>query len=80
MNSAPEALNDTSVSNGQFWWTAALMVAAIAVFFVAREHWQHLLGYWSYLLLLACPILHLFHRHGHGQGRSEHTHSSSNNR
>ena len=80
MNPAPEAPDDTSSSNGRLWWTATLMVAAIAVFFVAREHWQHLLGYWSYLLLLACPILHLFHRHGHGQGRSEHTHSSSNNR
>lgn len=49
----------------RLWWTAVLMVGAIAAFFVIREHWQHLAGYWAYLLLLACPVLHVFHGHGH---------------
>ena len=46
---------------------AALMTALIVAFFVLREHWGHVSGYWPYLLLLACPAMHLFHGHGgHG--------------
>ncbi len=48
------------------WLIAALMVAVIAAFFVLREHWGHALGYAPYLLLLACPFMHLFMHHGHG--------------
>lgn len=46
------------------------MLAFIGVFFLLREHWSHIAGYWSYLLLLACPLMHLFHGHGgHGSHR-----------
>lgn len=46
---------------------ALLMVAAIGGFYLLREHWNHLAGNWIYLLLLACPLMHLFHGHGgHG--------------
>lgn len=46
---------------------ALLMVAAIGGFFLLREHWDHVAGNWVYLLLLACPLMHLFHGHGgHG--------------
>lgn len=49
---------------------AVLMLAFIGVFFLLREHWSHIAGYWSYLLLLACPLMHLFHGHGgHGSHR-----------
>jgi hypothetical protein len=49
------------------WGAALLMVVLIAAFFVLREHWAHVAGSWPYLLLLACPVMHLFHRHGgHG--------------
>ncbi len=44
-----------------------LMVGLIAGFFLLREHWAHVAGNWIYLLLLACPLMHLFHGHGrHG--------------
>lgn len=46
--------------------TALLMVATIAGFYLLREHWSHVTGNWVYLLLLACPLMHLFHGHGHG--------------
>ena len=40
---------------------------AIAGFFLVVEHRAHLYQYWPYLLLAACPLLHLFHGHGgHG--------------
>ena len=47
---------------------AVLMVALIVVFYLLREHWGHVAGLWPYLLLLACPLMHLFHGHG-GHGR-----------
>jgi len=44
------------------------MVALVGGFYLLREHWNHVTGNWVYLLLLACPLMHLFHGHGkHGQ-------------
>ncbi|WP_233559909.1 DUF2933 domain-containing protein [Oleomonas cavernae] len=46
----------------------------IAAFLVFSEHRVHVLGYLPYLLLLACPLMHLFMHHGHGhQGHGRHT-------
>lgn len=39
--------------------------AAIAAFFLFAEHRAHLLGVLPYLLLAACPLMHLFHHHRH---------------
>lgn len=49
---------------------AVIMLAFIGAFFLLREHWSHIAGYWTYLLLLACPLMHLFHGHG-GHGSHE---------
>jgi hypothetical protein len=43
---------------------ALLSAVAIAAFFVLREHGNHVLGLGPYLLLLLCPLMHLF-GHGH---------------
>lgn len=45
-------------------------LALILVFYILREHWGHVLGYAPYLILLACPLMHLFHRHG-GHGHKD---------
>lgn len=52
---------------------AAVMVALIGAFYLLREHWSHIAGYWAYLLLLACPLMHLFHGHGGHGGHGRHT-------
>lgn len=44
---------------------------AVAAFFLWTEHRAHLLGALPYLLLLACPLMHLFH-HGHGSHGQDH--------
>jgi hypothetical protein len=54
--------------------TIALIVLIVA-FYLLREHWGHVPGLWPYLLLLACPLMHLFHGHGghaghHGPDKS----------
>jgi multisubunit Na+/H+ antiporter MnhG subunit len=57
------------------WWktrTGAAFIGflAIAAFFLITEHQAHVLGALPLLLLLLCPLLHLFghgsHRHGRG--------------
>ena len=46
---------------------ALLAFLAIAAFFLWTEHRAHLLGVLPWLLLAACPLMHLFmHRGGHG--------------
>jgi hypothetical protein len=42
--------------------------ALIALFFLVTEHRAHLYGWLPYLLIAACPLMHLFHGHG-GHGR-----------
>ena len=51
---------------------ALLMVVLIVAFYLLREHWGHVSGLWPYLLLLACPLMHLFHGHGGHGGPARH--------
>ena len=48
-----------------------LAFLAIAGFFLITEHTAHVLGILPYLLLLACPLIHLFHG-GHGRRHGSH--------
>ena len=44
-------------------------------FFLITEHTAHLFGALPFLLLLACPLMHFFHRGhggGHGTGLGKH--------
>ena len=41
---------------------------AIAGFFLLTEHRAHVFGILPFVLLLACPLMHLFGHHGHGGG------------
>jgi len=36
-------------------------------FLLLSEHRAHALGYLPFLLILACPLMHVFMHHGHGQ-------------
>jgi hypothetical protein len=49
-----------------------MLFAAIALFFLWEEHQAHLLGALPYLILLLCPLLHLFMHHGHGKNDDDH--------
>lgn len=43
----------------------------VAGYFLITEHRAHVVGFLPFLLLLACPLMHLFHhRHG-GHGGDE---------
>ncbi len=53
-----------------FWRSKAGVVCAgflaIAAFFLLSEHTAHVLGVLPWLLLAACPLMHLFMHHGSG--------------
>ena len=49
-----------------------IVLGAIALYFLLTEHRAHLFFALPFMLLLACPLMHLFMHHGHGgQGGRE---------
>jgi hypothetical protein len=51
----------------------ACLVLAIAGFFLWQEHRAHVLGILPYVLLAACPIVHLLMHGGHRRHRGTHS-------
>jgi len=55
----------------------------IAGYFLFTEHRAHLSGWLSsygiWLVLLACPLMHLFMHHGHGRGHGGHGSGDASN-
>ncbi|GCA52908.1 hypothetical protein KGO5_05374 [Sinorhizobium sp. KGO-5] len=53
-----------------FWASKVGLVTiaflAIAAFFLLSEHRAHVFGFLPFLLLVACPLLHMFMHGGHG--------------
>jgi len=57
------------------WWKTSFgMVCTgiflIALFFLIKDHTAHIGNYWIWLILLACPLMHIF-MHSH------HSHNST---
>ena len=63
----------------EYWsangWTRWLfwIFAAVGAYYLMTEHRSHVLDYLPYVLLLACPLIHLF---GHGHGHGGHSHDA----
>ena len=53
-------------------WVAFVLFASIALTFLWEEHKVHILGALPYLLLLACPLIHLLMHGGHGRHHDGH--------
>jgi hypothetical protein len=62
----------------QPWWRTPIGLVTygfliVVGFFLLTEHTAHVFGALPWLLILACPLMHLFMHHGHhgghGQGR-----------
>jgi hypothetical protein len=44
-------------------------------YFLITEHWAHIVPFLPWLILLACPLLHVFMHGGHGHGTHDgHSH------
>ena len=61
-----------------FWFTSKGLVALCAIaiigYFLLVEHRQHLVQWLPYLILLLCPLMHLFMHRGHGHGHQHQSH------
>jgi hypothetical protein len=51
----------------QRFWLVLIGFMAIGGFLLLTEHRAHALGVLPFLLLLVCPLMHLFMHHGHGR-------------
>lgn len=56
------------LSRGQWVFYGFLIFAGLLLF---TEHRAHVLSFLPYLILLACPLMHLFMHHGHA-GHNHH--------
>jgi len=59
------------------FWTSRTGIAlcgfiAIAAVLLILEHRAHTLQWLPFALLLACPLMHLFHGHGGHRGHGDH--------
>lgn len=68
MEASPDRLADDSKRRSRFTATNIAIVGfmAIAAFYLIAEHRAHLLGWLPLLIILACPLLHIFMHRGHG--------------
>jgi hypothetical protein len=69
------------------FWTSRyaiglLVIGGVAAYFLLTEHLAHVVGALPLLLLLACPLMHVFmhgghgHHHHHGNNYSDRTNNS----
>jgi hypothetical protein len=69
----PSSLRSTQGGAASTWVFAGF--ALVALFFLLTEHRAHLYGWLPFLLLAACPLMHIFHGHGghrgHGHGTDD---------
>lgn len=63
------------------YWTslhglASLTLIGAALYFLLVEHGAHTLPYLPFLIILMCPLMHLFMHKGHGShhGQGDHKH------
>jgi hypothetical protein len=65
-------MKDRQLELPPFWRSPAggTLLAAIAIgaFYLVSEHTAHFLGALPYLLILACPLMHIFMHRGHRHG------------
>jgi hypothetical protein len=60
---------DRPQSGGWLWSRMGFVLIAflaITAVLLWEEHKVHLLGAWPFLILLLCPLLHVFMHRGHG--------------
>jgi Mn2+/Fe2+ NRAMP family transporter len=55
-----------------FHGIATLIVTVAAIIFVLTEHLDHLLEYFPFLIILLCPLMHIFMHKGHADKSGNH--------
>ncbi len=63
-HSLPDGGGPPSFWNSRFA-IGLIVIGAIAAYYLWTEHEAHVVDALPYLLLLACPLMHVFMHHGH---------------
>lgn len=69
------------MANRPVYWTSlhgltTLILVGAALYFLFVEHSAHVLPYLPFLIILLCPLMHVFMHKGHGEhGDAKHSHS-----
>jgi len=68
-------MNDRNVSDTQNRKTNLVMWVFLGfiAYFLITEHWAHIVPFLPWIILAACPLMHLFMHGGHGHGDSNHS-------
>ncbi len=53
-----------------------VVIGGVAAYFLLTEHLAHVVGALPFLLLLACPLMHIFMHSGHGQIKPDATNTT----
>lgn len=59
------------IPHTMFGWVLA-GVFAVGLALAVADHWAHIFGILPYLILLACPLMHVFMHRGHGHAGHDH--------
>jgi hypothetical protein len=66
---SPDRLESNNEPAAPWWKTGGGFVLfgflGVAGFYLVTEHTAHLFGVLPFLLILSCPLMHLFHHHKH---------------
>ncbi len=61
--------NSDKANPPKFWGSkysiGYLVIGAVAAYFLFTEHYAHTIAVLPFLLILACPLMHLFMHSGH---------------
>ena len=60
-----EPATDEAINRRRVRWALGVLLV-IAAYFLLTEHRAHVIAALPWLLLLACPLMHLFMHRGHG--------------
>ena len=71
MNHDPAHADHTDRDGALPFWRSRyavglVVIGAVAMYFLLSEHRSHFFGALPFLLLLACPLMHMFMHGGHG--------------
>ena len=62
--------HDGNESPPNFWSSryaiGLVVIGGVAAYFLLTEHLAHVVGALPFLVLLACPLMHIFMHGGHG--------------
>ena len=65
--------NHANTNSKSFWKHPVTLLCLAGVgYWIYTYHWQHTLGFLPYIILLLCPLMHIF-----GHGKHGHSHAGS---